>query len=137
MPPNPLMPEAPPQKFLAPILGEVGRSLRVLAVTSGLFGGGETPDFGAGEADGEEAEARTAAGISGRGAGGGRTGVVGKPLPSRRAFLRVAISCLRATFSDFVPVSSDRIQSMRRSRSAMSPSRVVMYSGKRVNEISI
>lgn len=83
----------------------------------------------AGFDEGEEGEAaRTAAGISGRGAGGGRTGVVARPLPPRRAFLRVAISCLSVTFSDFVPMSSVRIQSMRRSRSAISPSRVEMYS---------
>ena len=120
-----MVPEAPPQKLRAPSLGEVGRSLWVLGVTKGLLGVGGAADFGeAGEV------ARTAAGISGRGAGGGRMGVVGKPRPSRRDFLRESISLRRATFSDFVPMSSVRIQSMRRSRSAISPSRVEMYSGE-------
>lgn len=48
--------------------------------------------------------------------------------PARRVRLRAVISCLSARFSDCVDPSSERMASRRRSRSAMSPSRVDMYS---------
>jgi len=75
--------------------------------------------------------ARVAAALcAGRGAGGGRLsmGASSTPRPSRRVFLRVAISWRRARFSDWVEPSSERMASRRRSRSAMSPSRVDIYS---------
>lgn len=74
------------------------------------------------------------AGTGGSSAGGGRSG---SARPSRRYFLRAAISWRRAMFSDLEEPSSERMASIRRSRSAMSPSRVVMYSRmgeKRVQE---
>lgn len=95
----------------------------MFGVSNGLLGAA-----GAGELDFDELAAKTEAGIAGRGAGGGRIGVSGRPRPSRSAFFKALISWRRATFSDFVLPSSVRMASMRRSRSAMSPSRVVMYS---------
>lgn len=65
------------------------------------------------------------AGEGGSSAGGGRSG---RSRPSSKHFLRAAISWRRATFSEREEPSSERIASIRRSRSAMSPSRVVMYS---------
>lgn len=87
--PSPLM---PPQKGLLPRRGEVGRSLWVLGASKGLFG------VFAGELV-----------LDGKGAGGGRIGVSGRPRPSSRAFFRAAISWRRAEFSDFVPRSSVRM----------------------------
>ena len=60
-----------------------------------------------------------------RGAGGGRTGLA---RPSSMARLSASTSCRSATFSSFVEPSSSRMALMRRSRSAMSPSSVVIYS---------
>ena len=65
-------------------------------------------------------------GVAVRGAGGGRTGLA---RPSSMARLSASTSCLSATFSSFVEPSSSRMASIRRSRSAMSPSSVVIYSG--------
>lgn len=62
-----------------------------------------------------------------RGAGGGSIGLA---RPSRMAFFSAATSCRKALFSDWVLPSSDRIASISRSRSAMSPSSVAMYSAK-------
>lgn len=58
-------------------------------------------------------------------AGGGRSG---EWRESRRQRLRADISWRRAVFSERELPSSERIASIRRSRSAMSPSSVVMYS---------
>ena len=111
--------EPPPQKpdRVLASRGLDGRSLLGLGASRG--------DEGAG--DGAELRAATvaAAETAGRGAGGGSTGA---GLACKRDFLRVSISCLRAWFSDLVEPSSVRIASMRRSRSATSASRVVMYS---------
>lgn len=72
----------------------------------------------------------------GMGLGGGRIGELERPAPPRRAFLSALISCCNAAFSDFVEPSSVRIASMRRSRSATSLSRVVIYSVRKYNEVS-
>ena len=60
--------------------------------------------------------------------GGGSAGESARPAEARRAFLSALISCLNAAFSDWLEPSSVRMASMRRSRSAISPSSVVMYS---------
>ena len=65
----------------------------------------------------------------GMGPGGGNAGESARAAEAIRAFLRALISCLNEAFSDWLEPSSVRIASMRRSRSAISPSRVVMYSG--------
>ena len=65
----------------------------------------------------------------GMGPGGGSTGDSARPAEARRAFLRALISCLKVAFSDWLEPSSVRMASMRRSRSSISPSSVVMYSG--------
>lgn len=96
-------------------LGEVGRSFCVFGVTTG------EDAAGMGVRGGE-------AGTGGSSAGGGRSG---RARPSRRHFLRAEISWRRAIFSDLEEPSSERMASIRRSRSAMSPSRVVMYSARR------
>lgn len=101
---------APPQKPRAPTLGLVGKSFWVLGVMSGLW-----PLLVA-ETGGE------------RGPGGGRTGASPMPRPLSRDFLRAAISCLSATFSDFEDPSSERMAEMSASRSEMSASSVEMYS---------
>jgi hypothetical protein len=64
----------------------------------------------------------------GIGPGGGRAGDSARPAEARRAFLSAPISCLNAAFSDWLEPSSVRIASISRSRSAMSPSSVVIYS---------
>ena len=118
IPPTPA-PRLPPQKPRPTRRGDIGRSLCTFGVSKGLFGGeGELLD----------APDVNAAGTAGRGAGGGRTGVSMRPLPSSNAFLSAEISWRSARFSDLVLPSSLRMASIRRSRSAMSPSRVVMYS---------
>ena len=66
-----------------------------------------------------------------RGAGGGSIGLA---RPSRMAFFNAATSCRKALFSDWVLPSSDRIASISRSRSAMSPSNVAIYSAKTESE---
>jgi hypothetical protein len=66
--------------------------------------------------------------VAGMGPGGGSAGESARPTPARRAFLSALISCLNAAFSDWLEPSSVRMASMRRSRSEMSPSSVVMYS---------
>jgi hypothetical protein len=68
-----------------------------------------------------------AAGTAGRGAGGGRMGE-SSARPERSAFLSASTSWRRARFSSLVLPSSERMASSSRSRSAMSPSSVVMYS---------
>lgn len=60
--------------------------------------------------------------------GGGKSE---RPRPSRRHFLRAAISSRKAMFSDLEDPSSVRTASIIRSRSAISPSRVVIYSIKK------
>lgn len=67
---------------------------------------------------------------TGRGAGGGRLseGRSAVPLPSSKIFFNAVISCLKARFSDWDDPSSDRMASKSLSRSAISPSRVVIYS---------
>ena len=65
---------------------------------------------------------------TGMGPGGGSAGDSARAAEARRAFLRAPISCLNAAFSDWLEPSSVRMASIRRSRSAMSPSSVVMYS---------
>lgn len=64
----------------------------------------------------------------GSSAGGGRSG--SWPRDSRRQRLRAVISCRSAMFSEREEPSSLRMASMRWSRSAISPSRVVMYSAE-------
>lgn len=117
------MPPRPPQKALLPRRGEVGRSFWVLGVTIEelelLATALEVDAIG-----GEAGDGRSSA-------GGGRSG---SPRPSSRHFLRAEISCRRAMFSDLEEPSSERIASMRRSRSAISPSRVVMYSLRRTRK---
>lgn len=76
----------------------------------------------------ELAVVRVARGGAGMGPGGGSAGESARPAEARRAFLRALISCLNAAFSDWLEPSSVRMASMRRSRSAISPSSVVMYS---------
>ena len=113
--PLPIPKFAPPQKPLAPILGEVGKSFCVLATASFSFlcsGGGES------------------------GPGGGKTGVSIEPRPLRRVFLRAAISWRRAMFSDLEEPSSERMAEMRESREAISASRDEIYSvGVKVSTI--
>ena len=97
--------------------------------------GDETALVEAGEGGRAPCEARlgdVAPRPRGRGAGGGRLreGRSAVP-PSSKTFLRAAISWRRARFSDWVEPSSERIASRRRSRSAISPSRVEMYSMRR------
>jgi hypothetical protein len=104
----------PPQNALAGDAarrGDDGRSFWVFGVTSE-----------------EPVDVRVA--DAGMGPGGGSTGDSARPRPAeaRRAFLRALISCLNAAFSDWLEPSSVRIASIRRSRSAISPSSVVMYS---------
>lgn len=65
---------------------------------------------------------------AGMGPGGGSAGDSARPAQARRDFLSPLISCLKAAFSDWLEPSSVRMASIRRSRSAMSPSSVVMYS---------
>jgi hypothetical protein len=65
---------------------------------------------------------------AGIGPGGGSAGDSARPAQARRDFLSPLISCLKAAFSDWLEPSSVRMASIRRSRSAMSPSSVVMYS---------
>ena len=118
MPPNGVV-LLPPQNAFAARRGDVvaGRSLCVFGVSRG-------------DADAELRDAE-AGGVIGRGPGGGRAGDSARPAGERRAFLSALISCCSAAFSDFVEPSSVRIASMSRSRSATSPSRVVMYSVSR------
>jgi hypothetical protein len=71
------------------------------------------------------AATEAAAETAGRGAGGGRRGADGS---CKRAFFNASISCRSAVFSDLVEPKLPHIASMRRSCSAMSISRVVMYS---------
>lgn len=56
------------------------------------------------------------------------------PRPSRSVRFNVAISCLRARFSDCVDPSSERIASSNLSRSAISPSSVEIYSTSKMNK---
>lgn len=114
MPPNGVL--LPPQNAFAARRGDVvaGRSLCVFGVSSGDVDA-ELRDAAAGD-------------VIGSGLGGGRTGESASPAGERRAFLSNLISCCKAAFSDLVEPSSVRIASMSRSRSATSPSRVVMYS---------
>lgn len=113
--PNGLEPCPPQNPPCAPaIRGLDGRSLWVFGATNGEDG---VAVFRAAT----EAAAETA----GRGAGGGS---IGLPWPSNSALLSASISCRSAPFSDLVDPSSPRMASMRRSRSAMSVSRVVIYS---------
>lgn len=111
--------EPPPQKpdRVLASRGLDGRSLLGLGASKGEGGAG----------DGAELRAATvaAAETTGRGAGGGSTGA---GLACKSDFLRISISCFKAWFSDLVEPSSLRIASIRRSRSATSASRVVMYS---------
>jgi hypothetical protein len=118
-PPNVVL--LPPQNALVARRGDVeGRSLWILGVSS----------------DEVDAELRAGVGaVIGMGLGGGRTGELERPAPPRRAFLSALISCCIAEFSDFVEPSSTRIASMRRSRSATSPSRVVIYSVRKYKEV--
>ncbi len=113
IPPNAVL---PPQNAFAARRGDVvaGRSLCVFGVSSG-------------DVDAELQDA-AAGGVMGSGLGGGRTGDTARPAVERSVFLSALISCCKAAFSDLVEPSSTRILSMRRSRSATSPSRVVMYS---------
>ena len=122
--PNP--PAAPPQKPpVAARRGLVGRSLFVFGVMilfdEGVEGAAEAvlPLICENVWSGER-------GLSG--AGGGSMGLA---RPSRIAFLRAATSCRRALFSDLVVPNSFRMALMSRSRSAISPSSVWMYSGNR------
>jgi hypothetical protein len=113
MPPNGVL--LPPQNPFAARRGDVvGKSLCVFGVSNG-------------DVDAELRDVE-AAGVIGSGLGGGRTGESACPALERSAFLSAFISCCRAAFSDRVEPSSVRIASMSRSRSATSPSRVVMYS---------
>jgi hypothetical protein len=112
-PPNVVL--LPPQNALVVRRGDVeGRSLWILGVSNA-------------EVDAE----------IGIGLGGGRTGELERPAPPRRAFLSALISCCSATFSDFVEPSSTRIASIRRSRSATSPSSVVIYSVRKYKEVEL
>jgi hypothetical protein len=119
MPPNGVL--LPPQNPFAARRGDVvaGRSLCVFGVSSG-------------DVDAELRDAE-ASGLRDSGLGGGRTGESACPASERRAFLSAFISCWRAAFSDRVEPSSVRMASMSRSRSATSPSRVVMYSAHEKN----
>ena len=112
------MPPRPPQKARLLSLGEVGRSFCVFGVRTGedeaVAGVGASVGVCGGDT-----------GTGGSSAGGGRSG---RARPSRRHFLSAVISWRRAMFSDLDEPSSDRMASIRRSRSAMSPSSVVMYS---------
>lgn len=113
----------PPQNALAARRGDVeGRSLWILGVIN------------------DEIDALLRAGVGaeiGMGFGGGRAGELERPAPPRRAFLSALISCCSAAFSDFVEPSSARIASMRRSRSATSPSSVVIYSVRKYNGVEL
>ena len=111
----------PPQNALVARRGDVeGRSLWILGVSN----------------DEVDAELRAGVGAEiGMGLGGGRAGELERPAPPRRAFLSALISCCSAAFSDFVEPSSARIASMRRSRSATSPSSVVIYSVRKYKEV--
>ena len=114
MPPNGVL--LPPQNAFAARRGDVvaGMSLCVFGVSRGDV-----------DAELRDAEADD---VIGSGPGGGRTGESARPAGERRAFLSALISCCRAAFSDLVEPSSVRMASISRSRSATSPSRVVMYS---------
>jgi hypothetical protein len=118
MPPNGVV-LLPPQNAFEARRGDVaaGRSLCVFGVSRG-------------DADAELRDVE-AGGVIGSGLGGGRAGDSARPAGERRAFLSALISCCRAAFSDLVEPSSLRIASMSRSRSATSPSRVLMYSVSR------
>lgn len=112
MPPKVLL---PPQNPLAARRGDVeGRSLCILGVSN-------DDDDAVLRAAGDGAE-------MGKGLGGGRAGELARPAVPRRALLSALISCCSAAFSDLVEPSSARIASISWSRSATSPSRVVMYS---------
>lgn len=113
----------PPQNALVARRGDAeGRSLWILGVRSAEV----------------EVELRAGVGAEiGIGLGGGRTGELARPAPPRRAFLRALISCCSAAFSDFVEPSSTRIASIRRSRSATSPSSVVIYSVRKYKEVEL
>ena len=114
-------------------MGEEGRSFLVLGVNAGVSAdeGDETTlvEAGGGFAPCEVRLGDVAPRPRGRGAGGGRLRE-GRSVvpPSSKTFLRAAISWRKARFSDCVEPSSERIASSRRSRSAISPSRVEMYS---------
>jgi hypothetical protein len=114
MPPSVLL--LPPQNALAARRGDVveGRSLWVFGVSND-------------EVDATFLDAGTGADI-GSGLGGGRTGELARPAEARSAFLSALISCCRTAFSDFVEPSSARMASISRSRSATSPSSVLIYS---------
>lgn len=120
-PPNVVL--LPPQNALVARLEDAdGRSLWILGVNSAEV----------------DAELRAGVGAEiGIGLGGGRAGELARPAPPRRAFLSALISCCSAAFSDFVEPSSTRIASIRRSRSATSPSSVVMYSVRKYNEVEL
>jgi len=109
-------PPQKPERVLAS-RGLEGRSLLGLGARRGEEGAGDGAEL--------RAATVTAAETAGRGAGGGRTGA---GLACKSDFLRISISCFRALFSDLVEPSSLRMASIRRSRSATSASRVVMYS---------
>jgi hypothetical protein len=119
-PPNVLL---PPQNALVARRGDVeGRSLWILGVSN----------------DEVDVVLRAEVGAEiGMGPGGGRIGELERPAPPRRAFLSALISCCSAAFSDFVEPSSERIASMRRSRSATSPSSVVIYSVRKYKEVEL
>jgi hypothetical protein len=119
-PPNVLL--LPPQNALVARCGDAeGRSLWILGVSS----------------DEVDAELREVGADTGMWLGGGRTGELERPAPPRRAFLSTLISCCSAAFSDFVEPSSTRIASMRRSRSATSLSRVVIYSVRKYKKVDL
>lgn len=71
-------------------------------------------------------EAKLESGDKGESGAGG--GSIGLARPASMAFFSAATSERSAEFSDLVLPSSARIASIRRSRSAMSPSSVWMYS---------
>ena len=79
-----------------------------------------------------EAAKVSAALCCGRGAGGGR--LIEAPWPSTRSFFKAVISWRRARFSDSCEPSTVRKWSSNRSRSAISPSSVVMYSVEEENQ---
>ena len=114
--------DPPPQKpdRVLASRGLDGRSLLGLGASKGEDGAGEGAEF--------LAATVTAAETAGRGAGGGSTGA---GFACKSDFLRISISCFKALFSDLVEPSSLRMASIRRSRSATSASRVVMYSVRR------
>ena len=121
-PPNELL--LPPQNALAARRGDAveGRSLCVFGVSND-------------DVDATFRDAGAGAEMD-SGLGGGRTGEPARPAGARRAFLSALISCCRTAFSDFVEPSSARIASMSRSRSATSPSSVLIYSVRRHKSLS-